>query len=52
LPLDDDEEEAAAAATAVSTLKISPKKRAAPCIDIEKDHKVIGFFKLGHTVFA
>ena len=37
-----------AVSAAVSTLKISPKKRA----DIEKEHIVIGFFKLGHTVFA
>jgi len=53
LPLDDDdEEEEVAVAAAVSTLKISPKKRAAPCLDIEKERKVTGFFKLGHTVFA
>jgi len=57
LPLDDDDEEeevaaAAAAAAVVSTLKISPKKPAAPCLDIEKDHKVIEFFKLGYTFFA
>jgi len=53
LPLDDDEEEeVAAAAAVVSTLKISPKKPAAPCLDIEKDHKVIEFFKLGYTFFA
>jgi len=32
-------------------LKISPKNPAAPCLDIGKDHKVIGFFKLGHTLF-
>jgi len=58
LPLDDDDDEeeeeevAVAVAAAVSNLKISPKKHAAPCLDIEKELKVTGFFKLGHTVFA
>ena len=53
MPLDDDdEEEEVAVAAAVSILKISPKNHAAHCLDIEKEHKVIGFFRLGHTVFA
>ena len=58
MPLDDDDDEeeeeevAVAVAAAVSNLKISPKKPAAPCLDIEKDHKVIEFFKLGYTFFA
>ena len=34
------------------TLKISPKNPAAPCLYIGKDHKVIGFYKLGHNLFC